>query len=64
MKAVIIDDERLARAEVRRLLVDFDWVKVVGEKTKQIHLKGTNSTEIAEKIEYGAGVEPAVVMIE
>jgi two-component system LytT family response regulator len=31
MKALIIDDERLARAEVRRLLDDFSWVKVVGE---------------------------------
>ena len=31
MKALIIDDERLARAEVRRLLDDFKWVKVVGE---------------------------------
>jgi two-component system, LytTR family, response regulator len=31
MKALIIDDERLARAEVRRLLDDFNWVKVVGE---------------------------------
>jgi two-component system LytT family response regulator len=31
MKALIIDDERLARAEVRRLLEDFNWVKVVGE---------------------------------
>jgi two-component system, LytTR family, response regulator len=31
MKALIIDDERLARAEVRRLLNDFNWVKVVGE---------------------------------
>jgi two-component system, LytTR family, response regulator len=31
MKALIIDDERLARAEVRRLLDDFDWVKLVGE---------------------------------
>jgi two-component system, LytTR family, response regulator len=31
MKALIIDDERLARAEVRRLLADFTWVKVVGE---------------------------------
>jgi two-component system, LytTR family, response regulator len=31
MKALIIDDERLARAEVRRLLADFNWVKVVGE---------------------------------
>jgi two-component system LytT family response regulator len=31
MKALIVDDERLARAEVRRLLDDFNWVKVVGE---------------------------------
>jgi two-component system LytT family response regulator len=31
MKALIIDDERLARAEVLRLLDDFTWVKVVGE---------------------------------
>src|SRR5260370_33378935 len=31
MKALIIDDERLARAEVRRLLDDFNWVKVVSE---------------------------------
>jgi two-component system, LytTR family, response regulator len=31
MKALIIDDERLARTEVRRLLNDFDWIKVVGE---------------------------------
>ena len=31
MKALIIDDERLARAEVRRLLDDFNWVNVVGE---------------------------------
>ena len=31
MKALIIDDERLARAEVRRLLDEFNWVKVVGE---------------------------------
>ena len=31
MKALIVDDERLARAEVRRLLNDFNWVKVVGE---------------------------------
>ena len=31
MKALIVDDERLARAEVRRLLGDFDWIKIVGE---------------------------------
>jgi two-component system LytT family response regulator len=31
MKALIIDDERLARNEVRRLLAEFSWVSVVGE---------------------------------
>jgi two-component system, LytTR family, response regulator len=31
MKALIIDDERLARSEVRRLLSEFSWVSVVGE---------------------------------
>jgi two-component system LytT family response regulator len=31
MKALIIDDERLARSEVRRLLLEFSWVSVVGE---------------------------------
>ena len=31
MKALIIDDERLARSEVRRLLSDFSWISVIGE---------------------------------
>jgi len=31
MKAMIIDDERPARRELRRLLTDFSWVEVVGE---------------------------------
>jgi two-component system LytT family response regulator len=31
MKALIIDDERLARSEVRRLLSEFPWVSIVGE---------------------------------
>jgi two-component system, LytTR family, response regulator len=31
MKALIIDDERLARTEMRRLLNEFDWLKIVGE---------------------------------
>jgi len=31
MKAVIVDDEALARRELRRLLKEHDWVEIVGE---------------------------------
>lgn len=31
MKALIIDDEPLARRELRRLLAEFPWIEVVGE---------------------------------
>lgn len=31
MKALLIDDERLARNELRRLLAEFDDIKIVGE---------------------------------
>jgi two-component system LytT family response regulator len=31
MKALIVDDEALARRELRRLLVEFPWLEVVGE---------------------------------
>lgn len=31
MKSLIIDDEPLARRELRRLLADFPWVDIVGE---------------------------------
>jgi two-component system, LytTR family, response regulator len=31
MKAIIVDDEPLARRELRRLLADFPWVEIVGE---------------------------------
>jgi two-component system, LytTR family, response regulator len=31
MKALIVDDERLARSEVRRLLAEFPWISIVGE---------------------------------
>jgi two-component system LytT family response regulator len=34
MKALVIDDERLARNEVRRMLAEFSWVSVVGEAEK------------------------------
>jgi two-component system LytT family response regulator len=30
-KAIIIDDERLARAELKKLLLDFGEIEVVGE---------------------------------
>lgn len=31
MKAMLVDDEALARRELRRLLVDFAWLEIVGE---------------------------------
>ena len=31
MRALIVDDERLARAELRRLLADFSQIEIVGE---------------------------------
>jgi len=31
MKAMVIDDEALARRELRRLLAEFSWLEVVGE---------------------------------
>lgn len=31
MKSLIIDDEPLARRELRRLLADFPWIKIVGD---------------------------------
>jgi len=43
MKAIIIDDERLARAELRKLLLDFPEVEVVAE--------ASNADEGIEKIE-------------
>src|SRR3984957_18836043 len=43
MKALIIDDEPLARRELRRLLLEFPWVDIVGEAGQVV--------EAAEKIE-------------
>jgi two-component system LytT family response regulator len=43
MKAMLIDDEPLARRELRRLLLEFPWVEIVGEAGQVI--------EAAEKIE-------------
>ena len=31
MKSLIIDDEPLARRELRRLLAEFPWIDIVGE---------------------------------
>jgi two-component system LytT family response regulator len=31
MRAVIVDDEAPARREMRRLLAEFDWIRIVGE---------------------------------
>jgi two-component system LytT family response regulator len=31
MKALVIDDEALARRELRRLLADFAWLEIIGE---------------------------------
>jgi two-component system, LytTR family, response regulator len=43
MKAMIVDDEPLARRELRRLLLEFPWVEIVGEAGQIV--------EAAEKIE-------------
>lgn len=43
MKALVIDDSRLARNELKRLLKDFDNVQIVGE--------ASNAMEAIEKIE-------------
>src|SRR5437764_14051167 len=43
MKAIIIDDERLARNELKKLLQDFPEVEVIGE--------AANANEGIEKIE-------------
>jgi two-component system LytT family response regulator len=43
MKAVIVDDEALARRELRRLLAEFSWVEIPGE--------ASNIDEAAQMIE-------------
>ena len=45
MKAIIIDDERLARAELRKLLQEFPEIEVIDE--------AANADEGAQKIEAG-----------
>lgn len=43
MKAIVIDDSRLARNELKRLLKDFDTIQITGE--------ASNAMEALEKIE-------------
>ena len=43
LKAILIDDERLARSELKRLLLEFPDVEVIGE--------AANANEGIEKIE-------------
>lgn len=43
MRSLIVDDEPLARRELRRLLAEFSWIEVVGE--------ARDVTEAAERIE-------------
>ncbi|MEJ2004362.1 MAG: response regulator, partial [Cyclobacteriaceae bacterium] len=43
MKALVVDDSRLARNELKRLLKDFDNIQVVGE--------AANAMEATEKID-------------
>ncbi|MDE3248883.1 MAG: response regulator [Bacteroidota bacterium] len=53
IKAIIIDDERLARNELRKLLVDFPEIEVVAE--------GANANEGLEKIE---SINPDLVFLD
>jgi two-component system LytT family response regulator len=39
MRAIIIDDSRLARNELKRLLTDFDFLQVIGEASNAIEAK-------------------------
>ncbi len=53
MKALIVDDEPLARRELRRLLAPFAWIQVVGE--------ASDSDEARERIE---ALSPGVVFLD
>ncbi len=53
IKAIIIDDERLARNELRKLLADFPEIEVVGE--------AANASEGIEKIE---SLNPDLVFLD
>ena len=53
IRAIIIDDERLARNELRKLLIDFPEIEVVAE--------GANANEGLEKIET---INPDLVFLD
>src|SRR5215216_3608225 len=53
MKAIIIDDERLARTELRKLLMDFPEIEVVAE--------ASNAGEGVEKIE---NINPDLIFLD
>jgi two-component system LytT family response regulator len=53
IRAIIIDDERLARNELRKLLIDFPEIEVVAE--------GANASEGLEKIE---SINPDLVFLD
>ncbi|MEO6313375.1 MAG: response regulator [Chitinophagaceae bacterium] len=53
IRAIIIDDERLARNELRKLLIDFPEIEVVAE--------GANANEGLEKIE---AINPDLVFLD
>lgn len=53
MKALVVDDEPLARRELRRLLAPFDWVYVVGE--------ASDTTQARERIH---AQHPALVFLD
>jgi two-component system LytT family response regulator len=53
MNALIVDDEPLARRELRRLLAAFPWVNVVGE-----------ATDIDEACERITSLHPTVVFLD
>ncbi len=53
MKAIIIDDERLARTELRRLLTPFKEIQIVGE--------AVNAEDAAEKISQ---LEPDILFLD
>ncbi len=40
MKSLIVDDEPLARRELRRLLAEFPWIEIVGEATASGEYRG------------------------
>ena len=53
MKALIVDDEPLARRELRRLLAAFPWVQVVGE-----------AADVDEALEQMDKLSPALIFLD